>query len=299
MPATIVSRATGVSQLLCPICGSPGIPHVSMDCCTIQACACCRHQWAPLQFTPRHIEENYSLDYFAGGGPGYSNYLAESHLLRQRGKVYGELLSRLHPSQGTLLDVGAAAGFVSKGFSDTGWMVTPLEPNREMAEYGRIQLGLPTHRGSLEDNGIRERFDAVAMIQVLAHFTDPRKALQKAARLTKPGGIWLVETWDSQSFAARLLGRHWHEYSPPSALHYFTKGSLNALAAEFGFEPVAGGRPNKRIGIGHALSLLSYQMGEPRWMDWAKDLSSSLSLPYPGDDIFWTAFRQTGEVQDF
>ena len=261
--------------------------------CAIHSCGSCSHQWAALNVSPRHIEENYSLEYFAGGGAGYADYLAESKMLHRHGRAYGEILSRFRPAKGTLLDVGAAAGFVSTGFRDAGWNTTPLEPNREMAEYGRVRLGLSTHHGSLESNRLEAPFDAVAMIQVLAHFADPRIALAQAARLTKPGGLWLIETWDSQSLTARLLGRHWHEYSPPSALNYFTKSSLNALAAEFGYQPVATGRPNKQIGLGHAVSLLSHQIGDPKWMSWTKTLSSAVTLPYPGDDIFWTVFRRS------
>ena len=44
----------------------------------------------------RHVIETtaYSDDYFFSGGAGYSDYLGEENLLRDRGQWYAELLNR-------------------------------------------------------------------------------------------------------------------------------------------------------------------------------------------------------------
>src|ERR1041384_3040675 len=121
-----------------------------------------------------------------------------------------------------MLDVGAAAGFILKGFIDEGWHGTGLEPNERMAAYGRQHLELDLRCGPLENFDEKtgeksdEKFDLVSMIQVAAHFYQPRKAFENAARLLAPNGHLLIETWNRGSFSARVLGRHWHEYSPPS-----------------------------------------------------------------------------------
>ena len=59
-------------------------------------------------------------------------------------------------------------------------------------------------------------FDLVSLIQVLAHVVDVREALGAVAALTRTDGHCLIETWNVESWTARFLGRHWHEYSPPS-----------------------------------------------------------------------------------
>lgn len=58
---------------------------------------------------------------------------------------------------------------------------------------------------------------------------------------------------------ARLFGKNWHEYSPPSVLHWFSKRGLIRLADRAGFEPIAQGRPSKWIDAGHAKSLLQFK----------------------------------------
>src|SRR5205085_11122433 len=102
-------------------------------------------------------------------------------------------------------------------------------------------------------------FDLVLMLQVLPHFVDPAAALQKAARLVRPGGHLLIETWDRESWTARLSGRRWHEYSPPSVLHWFSRGGVARLASAAGFEEVAIGRPSKWIAAAHTKSGLRHK----------------------------------------
>ena len=67
-----------------------------------------------------HTQTVYGDDYFNSGGAGYPDYLGESKLLRAHGKRYANLLKR-YIDTGTMLDVGAAAGFILQGFIDCGW----------------------------------------------------------------------------------------------------------------------------------------------------------------------------------
>jgi hypothetical protein len=98
---------------------------------------------------------------------------------------------------------------------------------------------------------------------------------------------------------ARLLGRRWHEWSPPSVLQWFSPRSLAELARQQGLEVVARGRPRKRIGAAHAKSLLRHKLGTSsagrlagRVLDYA--LPSRVTLPYPSEDLFWLLLRKRG-----
>ncbi len=72
----------------------------------------------------------------------------------------------------------------------------------------------------------------ITMIQVMAHFVDPLDAFDRVARANKNDGLCLIETWNCQSLTARLFGKAWHEYSPPSVLHWFSPARLARLAGE-------------------------------------------------------------------
>jgi hypothetical protein len=96
-----------------------------------------------------HVARVYGDAYFRNGGAGYPDYLSESDLLRARGRRYGGLVAR-HVPPGRLLDVGAAAGCVLRGFTDAGWSGVGIEPNAAMAAYARTGLGVDVQQAMIE-----------------------------------------------------------------------------------------------------------------------------------------------------
>jgi SAM-dependent methyltransferase len=195
-----------------------------------------------------------------------------------------------------VLDVGSAAGFILLGLMDCGWQGGGLEPNRSMVEFARSSLGVDVQCGALEGYCADETFDVVSMIQVVAHFHNVQAAFGKAAAATKPGGLWLVETWNRDSRTARFWGEKWHEFSPPSVLHWFNPAGLASLAEQFGFTEVARGRPRKRISGRHVKSLLGYLGEESKTLRAVAAISrvipDSLEIPYPSEDLFWMVLEK-------
>ncbi len=219
---TKIKETTERSAVTCPICNSVDVAHAfEAYGHPILDCLVCEHRFSVVPHNPYHVETVYGDDYFTKGGAGYANYLSEEMSLRDRGRYYARKLARL-TAPGRILDVGCAAGFILNGFVQEGWKGVGLEPNITIGAYGRDQLGLDIRHGTLETFKDADQFTAVSMIQVAAHFRDPVPAFVKARRLLMDGGLLLVETWDRHSIIARLLGKHWHEYSPPSVLHWFT-----------------------------------------------------------------------------
>jgi SAM-dependent methyltransferase len=260
----------------------------------VRQCQNCRHQFAETAVDPGHVRRTYDDSYFTGGGAGYSDYLAERRLLIARGRWYAHRMAAYMPT-GTMLDIGAAAGFTMRGFEEAGWQVAGVEPNGRMAEIARQQFGFEVHHASLESFSTEERFDLVAMLQVLPHLADPRQAVHRAATWLKPGGFLLIESWDRSSWTARLFGRRWHEYSPPSVLHWFSRDGVAQLVESAGFILVAQGRPSKWINAGHARSLLAHKLGSGLVgrgiIASTRILPDRLPIPYPAEDLFWAAFR--------
>lgn len=279
----------------CPICEGATHQVFLKHGYWVRECEICSHRCAEIALTADHPKTVYSDDYFQGGRAGYPNYLGEADLLIAHGRRYGHLLAH-YTNPGTVLDVGAAAGFILRGFYQSGWRGMGIEPNPRMAEYARTQLELNVEVGALENIQQHQQVDLVSMIQVIAHFYNLRQALQVAADVTRPGGYWLIETWNRESFVARLLGQHWHEYSPPSVLHWFSPAGLTRLASQFGFAEVACGRPSKWLNGAHAKSLLSYKFQD----SWMRGLMARLlgvipdrlAIPYPNFDLFWILFQK-------
>ena len=279
----------------CPICAGPPRDFLEKHGWRIVRCQECGHLFVGDALPTDHLHLVYSDEYFVGGGAGYPGYLEDGEILRQHGQRYGRLLAKyVEPAK--ILDVGSAAGFILQGLTDSGWEGQGLEPNSSMAEFARVSLGLQVDCGSIEGYLPDEQFNVVSMIQVVAHFNDLRAATANASEATRPGGLWLIETWNRESRTAKIFGKRWHEFSPPSVLHWFSPEGLSQLASQYGFSELARGRPRKRISSRHIKSLLRHVAQDSlvaRILGIAAGaLPDSLVFPYPSEDLFWMILRK-------
>ena len=304
MEAKRIARADEVNTVptgaTCPLCGTTAVVVFRVGRFEIADCPSCDHRFSPGVAGPGHVETVYDDSYFFGGGDGYKDYLLEADLLRAQGRRYGALLAS-HGAPGRVLDVGAAAGFLLAGLGDAGWTTTGLEPNRRMAAHARDVMHLDVFQGTLEDAPEWPTFDAICMIQVIGHFHDLSRALRAAARLTRPGGLCLIEYWRRDAWIARALGTRWHEYSPPSVLHWFTRDSLDRALQRNGFSVLTGGKPKKYISGGHARSLLDHKLSASRV---SRPLTRATTLipaearfRYPAFDLEWRLYRRERDLE--
>jgi 2-polyprenyl-3-methyl-5-hydroxy-6-metoxy-1,4-benzoquinol methylase len=284
----------GQATMNCPLCHNQSNRIFNRYDYWIRECRACHHRFAEISLSFEHVNHVYQDEYFKGGMAGYPDYLSEAGMLVEHGRQYGVLLNK-YTLPGKILDIGSAAGFILRGFQESGWSGVGLEPNLSMANHGRKQFGLQIETGSLENFSSTQQFDAISMIQVIAHFFDIRKALHHATALTRCGGYWLIETWDRESWFARIFGKYWHEYSPPSVLHWFSPSGLARFVAHFGFSEVGRGRPVKRINGRHAKSLLKYKIENlpgAELLDRLMIVPDDTVIRYPAFDLFWILFQK-------
>ena len=276
----------------CPLCHRAGRERLRVRGIAVLDCPACGHRFAAYRAPADHVAREYGDAYFTAGGAGYPDYLAERGPLLARGEWYRRRLAPFARG-GRLLDVGSAAGFFALPFQRAGWQVQGIEPNARMARHAREVLGVPTFTGELSAWPGKGPFDLVSLVQVLPHFPDPAAALARVAALLRSGGLCLIETWHCESRLARCLGRRWHEYSPPTVLHWFTPQRLDALLAVYGLARVAGGRPRRRLSLRHAATALAHALGDGAALRAAaRRVPAWLTLPYPGDDLFWALYRR-------
>jgi SAM-dependent methyltransferase len=273
----------------CPLCRETSERVFETHNYWIRDCAVCRHRFTEISADEVHVSETYDDSYFTGGGAGYTDYSQEAEMLRNRGKMYAKKLAKYADKPGRILDVGAAAGFILQGFADENWSGIGLEPNENIAKIGREKFNLDILRGSLESFETDEIFDLVSMIQVAAHFYDPRLAFKKAYSLLNENGFLLIETWNRDSFSAGIFGKNWHEYSPPSVLQFFSEKVLSKFLGEIGFKRIVLGRPSKKISGAHAKSLLKHKIGDNFLL---KLIPDNFNFPYPSEDLFWALYQK-------
>jgi len=261
----------------------------------INECITCGHRFIKIEQAENHVNKVYSDDYFFAGKDGYPNYLEEKDILYAYGKRYAKIIAK-HIKPGRILDAGCAAGFILKGFQDSGWQCHGIEPNDTMAGYGRKELGLDITTGSLENFIAAEQFDLINMIQVIGHFYDVDKVMQNISGLLKPEGLVLIESWNMKSIVARILGKNWHEHCPPSVVNWFSEKTLTQLLNYYGFQLIDKGYPSKKINLKHALSLLEDKLPKfifkRNFISLLNNSVGKLTLIYPPVDVKWYLFKK-------
>jgi SAM-dependent methyltransferase len=266
----------------------------------IVECTSCGHRQAELLEAAQatvHADAHYGDAYFTEGGAGYTDYHAEADLLRRRGQRYGRILAK-HTPPGRILDVGAAAGYLMEGYAQAGWTAVGIEPNDTMAAHARAR-GVDVRTGIVTEEMLSaltiepDSFDAVAVIQVIAHVIDPNDTVRVLAERLRVGGLLLIETWNRGSRTARVFGERWHEYSPPSVVHWFRPAELDGVAERAGLVKLQQGRMAKQIAAGHAASLLAADSPNGVAAKVARVIPKRLVLPYPAEDLFWSLYQRS------
>lgn len=280
----------------CIICHTEVIPHFKVSGHTIFQCPACHHQMLQSDDVDRHIHKTYDDSYFFGGGAGYPDYFCEKNILLEHGHYYGRILKKYLEQGSRILDIGSAAGFILKGISENGFNVQGIEPNATMAAYARHELGLDVQTTSLESFNTDQRFHAICLIQVIAHFCDPVQALAVCLQLLHENGLILVETWNRESLTARIFGRHWHEYSPPSVRHWFSKRGLDQFFEQANCRKIATGKRLKKISISHAGELMAHKHRNPVLSKtiryFAGLFPKHVVMFYPSEDLFWSLYKK-------
>jgi len=278
----------------CPCCGSRAIASWIKAGYQLFACSNCEHIFCDAGQDNDYIETVYGDDYFEGGGGGYSDYLQHQTVLVRQGAKYAGVLHR-HVKPGRLLNIGSAAGFIQKGFEQKGWASVGVEPNRSMAEFAKNKLGVEVIHVAFEDLKNNDTdlapFDAATLIQVISHLREPVQCLQQIHGLLRPHGLLLIETWNRKSITARVFGKKWHQYNPPSVLHWYTKKHLKTMLENAGFKVIEGGRPTKWISLGNGVSLIRHSLRDSTIGRIAASplamIPKGLRVPYFMDDVFW------------
>jgi 2-polyprenyl-3-methyl-5-hydroxy-6-metoxy-1,4-benzoquinol methylase len=127
-----------------------------------------------------------------------------------------------------LLDVGCGDGWMLDLYkaADPARIVTyGVDFQKEVCRVAEAS-GHVVYCGRFEELALPRRFDLVNLSHVIEHVADPRQFVQKVWSVLKPGGIFVLETpntdtWDWRWFrhgawGAYHIPRHWTFYDPRS-----------------------------------------------------------------------------------
>lgn len=134
-----------------------------------------------------------------------------------------------------MLDVGCGNGDFLDRARAIGWRVRGIEPDPR-ARAQALALDLDVRDGEIEDLMAESvRFDVITLNHVIEHVPDPRRTLECALILLKPGGRLFLETPNVDSYGHRHFGRSWRGLEPPRHLVLMNWPAILGLLSEIGF----------------------------------------------------------------
>ena len=141
-----------------------------------------------------------------------------------------------------LLDCGAATGFLLEVARDLGYQPYGLELSEFGAQAIATKFGADrVFCGELADARFADAgagdFAVITMCDYIEHVRDPRRTLELARKLLRPGGVLAITTPDAGSPSRRVLGTGWTHYKVEH-LFYFNQQNLRRLLTDVGFAAV-------------------------------------------------------------
>jgi SAM-dependent methyltransferase len=207
------------------------------DCRLLRCPDCGLGWWNWPDFEPAEL---YGQAYFQSveSSQGYDDYAALEPGLRRTARARLSRICSLVPQACTakprLLDVGCGTGVFLDEAARQGWQVEGLEVSPyASAEARRRNLRVQT--GAIEDAPFPAAFyDCITLWDVLEHLRDPAGVLARVSAALRPRGVLALSTGDVSSLCAWFSGRHWHLFSLPEHLFFFSPTSLRRLLGRAG-----------------------------------------------------------------
>lgn len=189
--------------------------------------------------TFKELQKLYEEEYFFG--MEYSDYTADRPALEKNFKTRIKHLKKyLHPKS-KVLEIGCAYGyFLNLIKEDVDWH-KGYDVSKEGVEYAVKELKVNAEAGDfLDDKSIKDKsLDLVCMWDVMEHFGEPHKHVEKAAKLLKKGGALCFTTGDVGAFVAKSRGEKWRMVHPPTHIYYFNVEGATRLLKKYGLKVVS------------------------------------------------------------
>ncbi|WP_093288688.1 metalloregulator ArsR/SmtB family transcription factor [Verrucomicrobium sp. GAS474] len=152
----------------------------------------------------------------------------------------GPLLSHLVPEK-VIADLGAGEGWLSQLLCRRAKQVIAIDNSPKMVEYAMAEVrakAIPNLEYRLGDIAAPpidpESVDIAIMSQALHHTANPAEAIRAAARILKPGGLFLILDLSQHHFdeARELYGDYWLGFNETDLRIWLKKAGFNDIAVQ-------------------------------------------------------------------
>jgi SAM-dependent methyltransferase len=236
----------------------------------------------------QQIEEHYRAKFKNG------NYETARRYAEQYRRVYEQMANWIAPKPGErILDVGCFTGDLIGVLCAKGADAYGLELQAEAVEIAQQRFPGRVYKADVEGSAFPAGpYDAITMMQLIEHVTDPAKFVRRAHSLLAPHGRLFLQTPDSSSMIARTLRSHWPPLAPIEHIHLFSRNAIGRLLQRCGFTEVRYRAHIKTLPVSYVYEMLS-NFG-PEWQRVLRPvrmLFRDVALPFYVGEMLISAIR--------
>lgn len=156
-----------------------------------------------------------------------------------------DIFTQLAPGR-KIFDIGCGSGEFLSYMKENHFKAYGLEPSEEMKRVlesrGITTYCMTLERFVLSKKSLKQKFDAVTLLNVLEHVGNPLETIQNVKKILKPNGILCIKVPNDfnklQRFATKKLKlRKWWVVAPDH-INYFNEKSLCNLLKDSGFKVI-------------------------------------------------------------
>ncbi len=199
-------------------------------------CTQCQAYFLSPKPTEEQLARAYSADYYGEGEEKFEG-LIEKMLDRFR-QGRAKRLARLMNNRGKLLDIGCGNGRFLQYVSQYGQIdMFGIEMAGGSANRAKRISDLNLKIGVLKDGDFEDSFfDAISMIHVFEHLSNPMKTMDIIDQILKPGAVLLLSFPNIDSIQARFFKGSWLHLDAPRHLFFFGPVQFKKLMKNRGYE---------------------------------------------------------------
>lgn len=243
LAARLSSLDAGASGV-CPVCGSinrkavarhPGKSYFRCGDCSMV------YRELFVKKENPYVESYFFEEYRAQYGRTYlEDFPALTAFAARRLDIMDRLVRRgKSGTRPSVLDVGCAYGAFLAEAERRGWDARGVDIADSAVDYVRNTLGLPAVAGSFPDSGLLSTLelpvDCLSMWFVIEHFDRLGEALEAAAKIVRPGGLFCFSTPSGGGISARKDPAAFYDASPDDHVSVWEPRRAAGILKRYGF----------------------------------------------------------------
>ena len=251
-----------IRQTTCIICQSEMNKMFDYHSFYYFRCPVCQHVMTLPYPTTTQIQEHYGRAFEEGN---YNTarkhadvYMAAMNKFVKLIKMHFDKKNRSLNNL-AVLDVGCFTGDFLYCMHQQGADVYGIEYQQQAAKIANQKLpGKIINADVLNDSFSLplSEFDIITLLGVVEHIVDPVRLIERVIPLLKKNGLLMIQTPNSSSTLARLMGKYWLPYTPVEHIHLFSTKSLEIILKRTGFENVNVKAHWKTLSVSYVYSML-------------------------------------------